>query len=133
MIKPNIATEESEIKKNFIQIFKGCVFSIIFSLIFLTIYAMLLVYTEISESTIVPIVVIITGISILLGSTISTKNIKKNGIINGGIVGLSYIVILYLASSVCLVGFSFNLGFCGMLITRNINWNDRRHYGCKYK
>lgn len=64
-IKPNIVKEESEMKKKTFCIIKGCAFAIILSIILLTIFALLLTYTNISESTIMPVVLTITGISIL--------------------------------------------------------------------
>lgn len=108
IVKPNIIIEESEWKKNIIRILKGSAFAIVLSIIMLFIFALLLTYTNISESTIMPVTLTITGISILIGSTISTRKIKKNGLVNGGIVGLIYIIILYLSSSLCLSGFSLS-------------------------
>ena len=54
--------------KAFKNIIKGIITSLIATLILILIYALLLTYTNISENTIFPVVVIITGISILLGS-----------------------------------------------------------------
>ena len=105
IIKPNIIKEGSENSKNIFRILKGSIFAIILSLILLLIYAMLLTYTELSESTMVPVIITITGISILIGSTISTIKIRKNGLLNGSLVGLIYVIALYLASSICLTGF----------------------------
>lgn len=115
VIKPNIVTEESEFKKKSLCIIKGCVFAIILSIILLTIYALILTYTTLSESTITPVVLTITGVSVLAGSTISSRKIKKNGLIYGGTVGLIYILILYLASSLCLTGFSLSVNSFIML------------------
>ena len=82
-----------------------------------------------------PVIFSITGISILIGSMTSTKSIKKNGIINGGIVGLIYILILYIISSLFVSGFSITLnsifmlaigtitGITGGIIGVNINKN----------
>lgn len=78
----NITTEESEFKKNIVRIIKGSIFSILFSLVLLLVYAIILTYTNISESTITPVVTIIIGISILIGSIISVRKIRKNGLIN---------------------------------------------------
>lgn len=113
--KASITTEDSEFKKRSLCIIKGCAFAIIISIILLTIYALLLTYTSISETTITPVVLTITGISILIGSTISSRKIKKNGLIYGGAVGAIYIIILYLASSLCLTGFSLTLNSFIML------------------
>ena len=74
--------------KNIFKVIKGSIISIIITLIALTIYAAVLSYTTVSESTMVPVVITITGISILIGSSISSISIKKKGIINGGLVGL---------------------------------------------
>ena len=116
IIKPNIIKEGSENSKNIFRILKGSIFAIILSLILLLIYAMLLTYTELSESTMVPVIITITGISILIGSTISTIKIRKNGLLNGSLVGLIYVITLYLASSICLTGFLLTLNSFIMLI-----------------
>ena len=116
ILKTNITTEESEIKKKVMAITKGCLFAIIFSIILLTIYALLLVNTTISENTMMPVALTITGVSILIGGTISSRKIKKNGLIYGGIVGLVYILALYLASSITIVGFSISVNSLLMLI-----------------
>lgn len=107
-LKSNITTEESEMKKKVMAIIKGCLFAMILSIILLTIYALLLVNTAISENTMMPVVLTITGISILMGGTISSRKMKKNGLIYGGIVGLVYVITLYLASSISMVGFSLS-------------------------
>lgn len=108
-MKPNIAIEQSELKKNSLRILKGSVFAIIISLILLFIFALLLTYTDISETTMIPVVITIVGTSILIGSMVSTRTISKNGLLNGGLVGLIYGIILYLSSSLCLVGFSLTV------------------------
>ncbi len=84
----------------FIKIIKGAGISIIFTLICLTIFSAILTYTNLSESLIQPVVISVTGISILVGSFFATRKIKKNGIIKGIAVGLIYIMLLYLISSV---------------------------------
>ena len=102
---------EAKVKadKNIIRIIKGSVFSILITLILLFIYAILLTSTNIPESTMSVVVITITGISILIGSSISSFKIKKRGIVNGGLVGLIYIITIYLISSIALMGFSMNI------------------------
>ncbi len=39
----------------------------------------------------------------------ATSSIKKNGILNGGIIGLSYILLIYIASSITGSGFNVNM------------------------
>mgnify|MGYP004619373721 CR=1 FL=1 len=116
MEKDNIITEESELKKNSARIIKGSLFAIITSAILLLIFAILLCYTSLSESTILPVILVVTGVSILIGSMISTRKIRKNGILNGGMVGLIYIIILYLISSLFLAGFSLTFNSFIMLV-----------------
>ncbi len=109
---------EAKVKadKNIIRIIKGSVFSILITLILLFIYAILLTSTNIPESTMSVVVITITGISILIGSSISSFKIKKRGIVNGGLVGLIYIITIYLISSIALMGFSMNITSIIMLI-----------------
>ncbi|MCI9247019.1 MAG: TIGR04086 family membrane protein [Clostridia bacterium] len=116
ILKANIVAEESEMKKKVMAIIKGCLFAIILSIILLTIYALLLANTTISENTMMPVVLTITGISILMGGTISSRKMKKNGLIYGGIVGLVYVLALYVASSISMVGFSLSGNSFIMLI-----------------
>lgn len=108
ILKANIVAEESEMKRKVMAVIKGCLFAMIFSVILLTVYALLLANTAIAENTMMPVVLTITGISILIGGTISSRKMKKNGLIYGGIVGLVYVLTLYLASSVSMVGFSLS-------------------------
>lgn len=113
--KQNIITEESQWKKKSLCIIKGSVLAMALSIILLTIFALLLAYTTISESSIMPVVLTITGVSILVGSTISSRKIRKNGLLYGGAVGLIYTIILYIASSLCLTGFSLSINSFIML------------------
>ena len=92
---------ESFEKNNvFIKILKGVGISFAFTLISLTIFSALLTYTSLSESLIQPVVISVTGISILAGSFFATRKVEKNGIIKGIAVGLIYIFLIYLISSV---------------------------------
>lgn len=94
---------------NFAYIAKGYILSLILSLICIFIYAIVLVNTNIQESTIKPVIITITAISILIGSSISGIRIKKNGIVNGLCVGGLYIASLYILSSIAITGFSVNV------------------------
>ena len=98
------------------NIIKGIIISLISTLVLILLYALLLTYTNISEDTIFPVVVVITGISILLGSSLSNIRIKKNGLLNGGIIGIAYILLLYLISSVFIGNFSVNINSIILII-----------------
>lgn len=96
----NMSENIIENGNNVKRVIKGSAFSIIITLIGLLIYSLLLSYTSVQENTMPTIIIIITAISILIGSTISTSNIKKNGIVNGMLVGIIYIATIYLISSI---------------------------------
>lgn len=91
------------------SIAKGVGISLITSFILLIIFSIILTYTNISENTITPVIIILTAISILIGSSIGNLKMKKNGILNGGSVGAIYIIILYLISSLLNWKFGINL------------------------
>ena len=77
----------------------------------------MLVNTNLKDSTIKPIVIVLSSISIFIGSSISTIKIRKNGILYGGLVGAIYIVLIYLLSSIAFAGFSLNLSSLVMIIS----------------
>lgn len=91
-----------------IKILKGSVISVVTTIILLIIFSLFLTYTNINESTIPTVIIIITGLSILIGSQIATHNIKKNGIVNGALVGIIYIICIYFLSSIVTKNFSLN-------------------------
>ncbi len=101
---------------NIIKIFKGIIISFILTLILLFVFSLALTYTNIAESTIAPIIIIITAVSILIGSSISTIKIKKNGILNGGVIGGVYISLIYIISSLVQTGFALNTSSIIMII-----------------
>ena len=107
---------EIEGKSNFNNIFKGIIISFILTLLLLFLFSIILTYTNIDENTIAPVIIIVTVISILIGSSISTTKIKKNGIVNGGIIGLIYILTIYIISSLTRTGFSLNVYSIIMII-----------------
>ena len=114
MIKMSEGTIEGT-GNNIKRIVKGSLVSIGITVILLLIFAILLTYTRLKESTIPIVILAITGISILIGSQMSTVHIRKNGIINGGLVGAIYITAIYLISSMVTGNFSLNM-YSGAMI-----------------
>lgn len=102
--------------KSFITIMKGTVISVVLTLLLLFVFAILLTYTQMSESMIPAVIIVVTAISLLIGSTIANRKIKKNGILNGGIIGGLYLLILYITSSVISGTFSMGLKSIIMII-----------------
>ncbi|MBP3255779.1 MAG: TIGR04086 family membrane protein [Clostridia bacterium] len=107
---------KDKVSKNLIRIGKGIGISILITLLLLFIFSILLTFTNIPENTIQPVIIIISVISILIGSSISTIKINKNGIFNGSLVGIFYIIIIYLLSSITYGDFGFSLESVIMII-----------------
>lgn len=103
--------------KTIINILKGVGISLMATVIMLIIFSIILTYTNIQESAINPVIMIITAISILIGSSLGNIKIKKNGLINGGLIGGIYIITIYLISSILNWKFSLNIQSVIMIIT----------------
>ena len=102
--------------KSIINILKGVGIALISTVILLIIFSIVLTYTNIQESVINPVIMIITAISILIGSSLGNIKIKKNGLINGGIIGGIYILSIYLISSILNWRFSLNMQSMIMIV-----------------
>lgn len=100
-----------------IRILKGSIIAMVATIILLIIFAALLTYTNINENTMPTVIIIITALSILIGSQIATSKIKKNGILNGALVGLIYIAFLYIMSGLITKNFSLNNYSIIMIVT----------------
>ena len=109
----NLQINENKTIKNII---KGTGIALITTLVLLLIFSIILTYTNIDENVINPVIMIVTAISILLGSSLGNIKIKKNGLINGGIIGAIYIITIYLISSILNWKFSLNLQSIFMII-----------------
>lgn len=114
-----ITMENMQINENktIVNILKGVEISLISTFIMLIIFSIILTYTNIQESVINPVIMIITAISILIGSSLGNTKIRKNGMVNGGLIGGIYIIIIYLISSILNWKFSLNIQSIIMIIT----------------
>lgn len=97
-------------------ILKGVGISFLVTMLLLLILSLVLTYTSVSESICDIGILVITGISILIGSSISNYNIGNKGIINGGISGGIYIVVLYFLSSIVTSDFTVGTNSFPMII-----------------
>ena len=95
--------------KNSIYIAKGTGIALIISVVCLIIFSLILTYTNISETMIGPVTIAITSVSIMLGSFLGNMKIRKNGLLNGGLIGIAYLLILYLVSSLLNWNFGLNI------------------------
>lgn len=96
------------------NIIKGVIISIIFTLIFLFIFSIILTYTELSESFITPVIIVVTAISIFIGSSIGNLKMRKNGLLNGALIGGIYLLSIYLLSGI--INHKFVLNIQSMII-----------------
>lgn len=104
-------------KSKFIDVLKGSITAIVITLISLVIFSTVLANTNINENTIIPVIIAVTAISILIGSIISVSKISKKGLLNGALVGLIYITIIYLLSSLVNGNFSFDFNSLIIIIS----------------
>lgn len=111
--KKELKTNNNATLKNVV---KGILISFLITVILLFIYALFLTFTNIGENTIIPVIIVCTAISILIGSSIGNRKIEKNGMANGAFIGGGYILVLYLTSSLLSANFSINFKTIIMIV-----------------
>lgn len=107
--KNMVSERKTKEDSNFVRIIKGSILSIILTIICLLIFSLILAYTNIPEKTMIPVITAVTAISILAGSIISVSKIEKKGIINEALVGLIYILTIYIISSIAKGNFGITI------------------------
>lgn len=95
-------------KSNLFRIIKSVAIAYVITLILIMIFAILLTYTNVPESFMETGVLIISMLSILISSFLSVKKIKENGLRNGALIGMSYVLVLYILSSIFITGFGLS-------------------------
>ena len=115
-IKMNKIIENNTFETSNIKIIvKGIILAIASSMILLVLFSAALTYTSVPESASNIAIIILSAISILFSSQLAARRIKKNGIVNGGIIGGVYIIIIYLLSSI--ISGNFSLGINAIIMT----------------
>ena len=104
----NVQVENNQ-NKMMMRILKGLLFSFIITLMSIFVFAIVLTYTNISESVIPIVIICLTFVSILIGSMIGVRKVNKNGMLHGAIIGGTYVILLYFISSLLNTGFALNL------------------------
>lgn len=92
--------------KNFVMI-KGISISFVITVISILILTTYVMNNNINSDQISTIIIIINAISILIGTTIATRKLSKNGILNGILISGLYIGSIYMLSSI-IYGFGIN-------------------------
>lgn len=90
--------------------------STIITIFSIFIFALILSYTNISEKMIESGLVVISSVSILIGSFFAIKKIREKGLVYGVILGVVYMLIIYIISSIITGNFSLGLGSIIMIL-----------------
>ena len=93
---------------NIVSMVKGIGIAYLITIPLFWIFAFFLYYTDFPDKFFPSAVIITTLVSILVAGWISTSRIKSKGWLNGGIVGLLYMGILFLVSSLAYRDYSIN-------------------------
>lgn len=102
--------------KNFMFDFgKSIILSILLTFIALLLLSAVLNFTDVSENIISPSIIVISSVCIMIGSFIVSKKIKEKGILNGAILGILYMFILYIISSIANGSFALNVSSLAMI------------------
>ncbi len=102
--------------KNFMFDFgKSLILSILLTFIALLLLSAVLNFTDVSENIISPSIIVISSVCIMIGSFIVSKKIKKKGILNGAILGILYMFVLYIISSIANGSFALNVSSLAMI------------------
>lgn len=102
--------------KNFMFDFgKSLILSILLTFIALLLLSAVLNFTDVSENIISPSIIVISSVCIMIGSFIVSKKIKEKGILNGAILGILYMFILYIISSIANGSFALNVSSLAMI------------------
>ncbi len=94
---------------------KSLVLSIGLTIVALMLLSAILNFTDTSEEIISPSIIVISSVCIMIGSFVVSKKLKERGIINGIILGILYMFILYIISSFANGNFSLNMSSCIMI------------------
>ena len=95
---------------------KEMLLSLIISVIFIFILSLIISNTRINENIISPAIISISSFSIIIGAARVSKIKKKKGILNGAILGMSYMICMYLLSSIILRDFTITAKMLVMIL-----------------
>jgi len=91
-----------------LMVIKGIVISYVVTIPLFVIFATVLANIDFPENFIGPAVDLITIIGIMAAGFYSTRGVRSRGWLNGSIVGIIYMLILYILSSIVFKDFGIN-------------------------
>lgn len=95
-------------KTNILSVLKGILAAYVITVPVFMLFSLLLTNIDFPQRLIMPVVVVTTIISVLFAGSIAAKGAKSRGWLNGGIVGLIYMIVLYIISSLVFKNFEIN-------------------------
>lgn len=101
---------------NPLMLLKGLLASYIITIPAFMLFALILANVDFPQRLVTPVVVVITVVSVLTAGAVSTKDVRSRGWLNGGIVGLIYMIILYLISSIVYSNFAVDRNVLTMTV-----------------
>lgn len=105
-------TKKLKVNSNlFLNVLKGAIIAVSFSLVFILIFALLIKLFNISDSVITPVNQVLKIISIFLGCLFALKKFPQKGLITGALIGIVYTVLAFLVFSALGRTFSLSLSF----------------------
>ncbi len=99
----------NENKNMIFDFVKGLLASIMISFALIILFAFILKCFDISDIAIVPVTLLIKGISVFVGSFIAIKG-KSKGLIKGVVFGAIYVILAFLVFGIIAGNFSFDVG-----------------------
>lgn len=82
--------------------------SYLIAFILLCLVAVIFTYTNINDNMLLTFVFAIVVISNLIGSTLTSRKIKRRGIVTGIVFGTIYFILIYIFSAIFYTGLSVN-------------------------
>ncbi len=119
-------------RKSLKNLCMGSGIALVLSVILLLGFSILLVNTDIQESTTRPIIILLSSVCILIGSMFTAKKNQKNGIVNGGMVGGIYLLVLWILSSIFIDGMGFTMQTAIMLLAAILTGMLGRNFRGKF-
>lgn len=122
---------------NFGSIIKGTILCYIITLIMFAVFATALLFTDFPGKFIYAVVIITTVVSVIIGGTVAGHSAKSMGWLNGAIMGIFYVVVLYFIGSIINKNFAIEgntlmmaciaiaSGAVGGMIGINFRWKKR--------
>lgn len=93
----------------FMLFIKGIVVSISITLVMILLLSIILSTSNVKDSVIMPVVIFMTSFSILIGSFIITIKLDEKGIVYGSLLGVCYMFLIYMVSSIINCKFSLSI------------------------